>query len=471
MDITYTNFFFFKNGEKFASLKLNSETKLSEIRQKLELPISDKFLLNGFPLICQDQNYKINEITNQKKEIFIHSSLARINKSNIKDSFFKSYINENSIDIKKFLNKKRYNSFDEFLYTNEFPSVKENENKKLFKFNDQKNHEDISNEVIKDFQNKEKIKHQKTINQIQKLSNLPELKDEKFYVYPLECKLNKYYIGKTKNPKNINHYFKSRRSAWTDKYEPIKIIECKEGNIFDEDKMVKQYMVKYGIENVRGGSYCKITLDDVDISQIKKEIKYSFNLCFNCGQKGHFIMDCPYSEKLNINFLNSNCLEFSNNLLNKLNMFDKNKYKNSNKTNSQNNQNFHYKINKNPQNEFFKNTSHKMVDISGLKYNILRQKKLYPPKKNLKPNFSSLTNNSNLYKNYSHCSKCSRDFHEADECYAKTDVNGNNISGYSSRESCSDDNYYDYGVCFRCGRDSHYAYECYARTDIKGNEI
>ena len=61
---------------------------------------------------------------------------------------------------------------------------------------------------------------------------------------------------------------------------------------FDEDKYVKEYMAKYGIENVRGGTYSNVVLDDNSIAVLEKEIRHSKNLCTRCGRDSHFIKDC-----------------------------------------------------------------------------------------------------------------------------------------------------------------------------------
>ena len=43
------------------------------------------------------------------------------------------------------------------------------------------------------------------------------------FIYILQLQLNKYYVGKTNNPKiRLNNHFKSCGSAWTKKYKPIK---------------------------------------------------------------------------------------------------------------------------------------------------------------------------------------------------------------------------------------------------------
>ena len=47
---------------------------------------------------------------------------------------------------------------------------------------------------------------------------------------------------------------------WTTKYKPIKVVELIEGDNYDEDKYTLKYMEQYGIDNVRGGSFCQIII-------------------------------------------------------------------------------------------------------------------------------------------------------------------------------------------------------------------
>jgi hypothetical protein len=61
---------------------------------------------------------------------------------------------------------------------------------------------------------------------------------------------------------------------------------------------VKKYMANYGIENVRGGSYSQIHLDESSVFILKKEIASAFDLCLNYGKKGHFIKDCKESSSI-----------------------------------------------------------------------------------------------------------------------------------------------------------------------------
>ena len=114
------------------------------------------------------------------------------------------------------------------------------------------------------------------------------------YIYILKLKNNKYYIGKTYNIDNrYEQHLNGTGSSWTKKYKPVSIIkQIKSTSQFDEDKYVKEYMAKYGIENVRGGTYTSIELDDISLFQLQKELWHSKNLCTRCGRNSHFVKDC-----------------------------------------------------------------------------------------------------------------------------------------------------------------------------------
>ena len=114
------------------------------------------------------------------------------------------------------------------------------------------------------------------------------------HIYILKLKEGKYYIGKTKNiEKRWNEHLIGEGSGWTKKYKPVLLMKIiVSTSHFDEDKYVKEYMAKYGINNVRGGTYSNIDLDDNSISVLEKEIRHSKNLCTRCGRDTHFIKDC-----------------------------------------------------------------------------------------------------------------------------------------------------------------------------------
>ena len=124
------------------------------------------------------------------------------------------------------------------------------------------------------------------------IRNTSDFEMEQIYIIKLEK--SKYYIGKTKNvDKRWEEHLTGNGSGWTKKYKPTSLVKTiKSTSQFDEDKYVKEYMAKYGIENVRGGTYSNVVLDDNSIAVLEKEIRHSKNLCTRCGRDSHFIKDC-----------------------------------------------------------------------------------------------------------------------------------------------------------------------------------
>ncbi len=93
------------------------------------------------------------------------------------------------------------------------------------------------------------------------------------FVYALLLVSSKYYIDTYSDndvPKLLAH---SRRSEWVKQYNTIYIQEIYHTeNLFEADNLTKKYMLKYGIENVRGGSYNKIQLEEWQIKSLQHEL-------------------------------------------------------------------------------------------------------------------------------------------------------------------------------------------------------
>jgi predicted GIY-YIG superfamily endonuclease len=119
--------------------------------------------------------------------------------------------------------------------------------------------------------------------------------DNSFNIYILKCTDNKYYIGKTKLDINTryNQHVNDKSCVFTSKYPPIEIIKTyKSDDPLEEDNATKKYMMMYGIDNVRGGSYTKIKLEDWQIKSLEHEFKSASDCCYKCGGKNHWAKNC-----------------------------------------------------------------------------------------------------------------------------------------------------------------------------------
>lgn len=225
------------------------------------------------------------------------------------------------------------------------------------------------------------------------------------YIYVLECAEFKFYVGKTSSPNyRIEDHFTNGGSAWTRKYKPTRIDalipNCSD---FDEDKYVKEYMNLYGIENVRGGAYSQIELDEMQLTALKRELASSTNLCFICQSAEHFADYCPQK------------IPFC----------------------------YKCKRNNHETEDCFATTT---IDGAPLKRNRNEFPTLieYSPAKKTKSTPPPMT---------TACFRCGRTSHFVRDCFASTHVDGSSLE--DDTDSSDDDEY-----CFRCGREGHYAREC-----------
>ena len=239
------------------------------------------------------------------------------------------------------------------------------------------------------------------------------------FIYVLKQQNNKYYVGKTVNPKfRLDTHFKTGGCAWTKKYKPTQIIglfpDC---DTFDEDKYTIKYMKKYGIENVRGGSFCQVSLDRETKKCVERMICSANDGCHFCGEQGHFIRNCP-----------------------------KNKYQKRNKE--------------------FLEASKGYESADEVEFEDSDDEGCW----------------ACSYCNKGFDTKKGAQFHENVHCKVKKQCedSDNEGSNESSDDESSDDecykpkktkSYSSKGKCRKCGRNGHYTNKCYASRHVKGYAI
>ena len=96
--------------------------------------------------------------------------------------------------------------------------------------------------------------------------------EEKYKVYVIECTDSKFFvIRSTLKPNTI---LKEKLCAFTDKYPSLSIHEVfQSSDPLDEDIITKKQMMKFGIDNVRGGSYSSIDLEDWQVKSLNNEFE------------------------------------------------------------------------------------------------------------------------------------------------------------------------------------------------------
>lgn len=121
-------------------------------------------------------------------------------------------------------------------------------------------------------------------------------------IYCIRLQGGKYYVGQTRNESTFKQRLARHKSgegsAYTKLYKPLddciefqKEVDTEHAGIY-EDTHVKIMMKKHGVDNVRGGSYSQIYLDDAQRCVLQKELFGATDACFKCGSKEHWVRDC-----------------------------------------------------------------------------------------------------------------------------------------------------------------------------------
>jgi predicted GIY-YIG superfamily endonuclease len=240
---------------------------------------------------------------------------------------------------------------------------------------------------------------------------------EKYTVYALACQDGCYYIGRVTGANaQIGSRFHEHKqgdgfgSAWTKLHPPEWIVEiCENQDKYQEDVMVYRYVEKYGIDKVRGGTYCQCELSDSQIKELETKLKSVNDACYKCGRKGHFASQCRDRVAPDARGAQAQVEAATN----------------SKRTNG---------------------SDVKQHSASHIKD---------------KERKAKATTKSTQNKNDSHsavCFRCGRASHLIADCYATKDATGKKIED-------------DARICGRCGRDSHTREKCYANKNVHGEEL
>jgi predicted GIY-YIG superfamily endonuclease len=113
-------------------------------------------------------------------------------------------------------------------------------------------------------------------------------------IYVLRLEGGRYYVGKSDNViKRYQQHLDGSGSAWTRKYKPVSLEKTMEhASPFEEDRVTKEYMSRYGMDKVRGGSYVGLELSESQTDALQRELWSAKDLCTRCGRPGHFVKDC-----------------------------------------------------------------------------------------------------------------------------------------------------------------------------------
>jgi predicted GIY-YIG superfamily endonuclease len=124
-------------------------------------------------------------------------------------------------------------------------------------------------------------------------------------IYILRLQGGRFYVGKSNNiAQRYQQHLQGEGCSWTKLYKPVSLERTiLNASPFEEDKYTKEYMAKYGVDKVRGGTYVSVDLDSNLKATLMREIWAATDCCTRCGRKGHFVQACATSTDICGNYI------------------------------------------------------------------------------------------------------------------------------------------------------------------------
>jgi hypothetical protein len=133
-------------------------------------------------------------------------------------------------------------------------------------------------------------------------------------IYALILEGDNFYVGYTDRPNGDRflEHFDNNGSAWTKLHPAKQVLEFKDGTKDDEDELTLKYMNQYGWWRVRGGKWCQVTMTACPEALLQKQgislpkpikspekvnqkepiVIRSPLVCTRCGRKSHTADKC-----------------------------------------------------------------------------------------------------------------------------------------------------------------------------------
>lgn len=117
-------------------------------------------------------------------------------------------------------------------------------------------------------------------------------------IYVLKLKQRKYYVGKTDHTlQRFNQHMRKNGAKWTKKYPVVDLYDFHPRmKASDENRITREMMRKFGVANVRGGSWTKVNMTKSEIARLEAKLKQKTSVstkkCTRCGRDSHTKSKC-----------------------------------------------------------------------------------------------------------------------------------------------------------------------------------